>query len=80
MCKGMTRIRWRRTMVRSLEEIEKAVSELAPVELREFRAWYLKFDAELWDGQIEADVEAGRLEALAEAAINEHRAGKSRKL
>jgi len=67
-------------MVRKAEEIEKAVAELSPGELRKFRAWYEAFDFEAWDEQIETDIKAGKLDAMAEAAIADHEAGKSTKL
>ncbi len=66
-------------MGRSLKEIEEAVAALPPADLKKFRAWYEKFDAEAWDEQIERDIEAGKLDALADAAIADHRAGKSTK-
>ena len=61
----------------TLEELEKTVSKLPPDQLAQFRAWFLEFDAERWDKQIESDVSAGRLDALADEAIREHRAGGS---
>jgi len=33
-----------------------------------------------WDQQIEADAKAGKLDALADEALADHRAGRSRKL
>jgi len=62
------------------EEIEKAVERLAPDELARFRAWFEAFDAELFDAALERDVRAGKLDALAEEALAEHRAGRSREL
>lgn len=38
------------------------------------------FDPDEWDRRIEADALAGRLDALAEKALTDHRAGKSREL
>ncbi|HFQ91457.1 MAG TPA: hypothetical protein ENK29_01115 [Chromatiales bacterium] len=67
-------------MARKAEDIEKEVAKLPPSELRKFRAWYERFDSEIWDQQIEADIEAGKLDALADAAIADHKAGKSKKL
>jgi hypothetical protein len=64
----------------SVEEIEQAVSELTPDDLRRFREWFAEFDAELWDRQIERDVAAGRLDALIEEARAEHRSGRTRPL
>ena len=67
-------------MARKAEEIEKAVAELPSHELKKFRAWYEKFDSEMWDKQIEADIKAGKLDLLADEAIADHEAGKSKKL
>jgi len=67
-------------MERTVEEIETAVAQLPEDQLRQFRTWYGKFDSEAWDEQIEKDVSAGRLDALAEAAIVDHKAGKTKKL
>ena len=49
-------------------------------ELREFREWYEKFDSDAWDEQINNDAGSGKLDSLPDAAIAEHKAGKSRKL
>ena len=60
----------------SLNEIERAVRQLSSEDLSAFRAWFAEFDAELWDRQFEADVVAGRLEALAEKALQHVREGR----
>jgi hypothetical protein len=67
-------------MARKVEEIEREVAQLPPDQLREFRAWYDKFDADAWDRQIEEDIGSGKLDALADTAIAEHKAGKSKEL
>lgn len=58
-------------------KIQDEVKTLSPEELAAFRRWFLEFDAEAWDREIEADIRAGRLDALAAAALEAHRAGKS---
>ncbi len=58
-----------------VDELERAVRDLPPEDLRQFREWFFEFDAELWDRQIERDVAAGKLEALVEEAKAEHREG-----
>lgn len=63
-----------------VEDIEKQLRELSPQELAEFREWFAAFDAEVWDRQFEADVEAGKLDALAERALRAHAEGRSTKL
>jgi hypothetical protein len=62
------------------EDIEKAVERLAPRELARFRAWFEVFDAAQFDAAIERDAAAGKLDALAQAALAAHRAGHSREL
>jgi hypothetical protein len=63
-----------------IEDIEKAVEGLPPAELAQFRAWFEAFDAELFDRKIEADASSGRLDRLAEQALDAHRQGRSREL
>jgi len=67
-------------MPRTVKEIEQAVEQLTPDQLAEFRAWYEQFDAAAWDRQIEEDIVAGKLDALADAAIADHKAGRTKKL
>lgn len=64
----------------TVEDIENAITHLPQQQLRQFRGWYEKFDSDSWDEQIEKDVAAGKLDLLAEAAIADHKAGKSRKI
>jgi hypothetical protein len=60
----------------NLQEIERAVSQLSPEDLIAFRVWFAEFDAERWDRQFEADVAAGRLDDLAERALQHLREGR----
>jgi hypothetical protein len=64
----------------TIHEIERAVSGLSSDELTEFRRWFLEFDAAAWDRQLEDDVAAGRLDALAEEALSDLREGRTRPL
>ncbi|NEQ38722.1 MAG: hypothetical protein F6K40_21600 [Okeania sp. SIO3I5] len=59
-----------------VEEIERAVSQLSPEELAVFRAWFAEFDAEAWDRQFETDVAAGKLDTLAEEALQDLKEGR----
>ena len=63
-----------------LEIIEGQIKELSREELAQLREWLAKFDAEVWDRQFEADVKAGKLDALAENALRDHLARRSTKL
>jgi hypothetical protein len=60
----------------TLQEIERALSQLSPEDLAAFRVWFAEFDAARWDRQLEADVAAGRLDALAEKALQDLKAGR----
>lgn len=60
----------------NLLEIERAVSQLTEEDLAAFRVWFAKFDAEVWDRQMEEDVAAGRLNKLAQQAIQHLREGR----
>ena len=60
-----------------IEQIESQIKELDPDELNAFRKWFLQFEAETWDRQIEADSQNGKLLSLVEQALEDHRAGKS---
>ena len=63
-----------------VDSIESQIQKLSPEELTTFRSWFARYDAELWDRQLESDVQAGKLDALAERALQGHRAGQSTKL
>ena len=63
-----------------VETIERQVQELSSEDLAQFRNWFAEFDAEAWDRQIEADVKAGKLDALAEEALKQHATGKTTRL
>lgn len=58
-----------------LEDIELQVSRLPPQELARFRAWYSDFDADAWDRHLDQDIAAGKLDKLAENALQTHAAG-----
>ena len=64
----------------TVPEIEAAVRKLSQSDLSNFRKWFQEFDAEAWDRQLEQDVSAGRLDALAEEAIKDLREGRCTEL
>ena len=63
-----------------VEVLEKKIAGLPPAELAAFRRWFVQFDAHAWDRQIEDDVVAGRLAALADAGLEDFRASKCTEL
>ena len=64
----------------TVPEIERAIRELPPEELAKFRQWFAEFDAVLWDRQIEEDIAAGRLDRLADEALDDLRNGHCKEL
>lgn len=63
-----------------IETLERAVEKLNRQELAEFRTWFLEYDWQTWDREIEEDVAAGKLDKLAEEALEEHRTGKTKEI
>ena len=60
-----------------VENIEQQIQALSTEELARFRTWFLEFDWTAWDRQLERDVSAGKLDALAEKALRDHASGKT---
>ena len=63
-----------------VEQLEQQIQALSPEELARFREWFLEFDWAAWDRQLERDVKAGKLDGLAQKALQEHAAGKTKPL
>ena len=64
----------------TIEEIEKAIQELAPREFDRLRAWFEEYQAARFDDKIARDAEAGKLDRLAEQALDDFRKGRAREL
>ena len=60
----------------SIQEIEQAITQLAPDEFAQLREWMAEFEHAAWDAQIEADAAAGRLDSLADEALRDFREGR----
>jgi hypothetical protein len=57
-------------------KIGREIQELSKTELAAFRQWFRDFDAQAWDQQFEEDVQAGKLDALANKALKDFESGK----
>ena len=64
----------------TIERLEEQVKSLSEDDLTEFRRWFLEWDNDEWDRQIERDATAGKLDALASAALAEYMAGQAREI
>ena len=64
----------------NVSEIQRSIELLSPEEIASLRDWLDELDARLFDEQIERDAVAGRLDSLAEKALADHKAGRTREL
>jgi hypothetical protein len=64
----------------SVSEIKEAVMKLSTGELTELVKWLDDFYESLWDKQIEADFESGKLDHLIKQARQEFREGKCQQI
>ena len=60
-----------------VEQLEQRITELDAAELKELRAWFDRYDAEVWDRQIKNDSRNGKLRRLVDKALADDRAGRS---
>ena len=61
-----------------IEELTHEVQQLSREELAAFRDWFRRYDSDEWDKEIGEDILAGRLEGLADKAIADHKAGRTK--
>ena len=64
----------------TVDSITHAIAELPPEQEEQIRAWLNERAEAEWDAEIGQDERAGRLDALADRALAEHRAGQTRPL
>jgi len=64
----------------TIEDLERAVAELPADQFDRFRAWFDAFDAARFDQKIERDARVGKLDTLADQAVDDFRKGRTREL
>ena len=64
----------------SIQEIEVAITRLPPNEVAELTAWLVAYHHNVWEAQIAADLQAGRLDALLSEVEAEYTGGHARPL
>ncbi len=64
----------------TIRDIEQAIVKLSPKKLIVFRSWFHNFDARVWDKQFEKDVSAGKLDAIADKALEDFRKDRCKEL
>ena len=63
-----------------VEKLEHEIQKLSRDEVAAFRDWFREYDSDEWDREIEQDIQAGKLDRLAEEAITAHKAGRTREI
>jgi len=63
-----------------LTYVEHQVQQLSPSDFVKFREWFREYEWQAWDHQIEHDSKSGKLKALAEKALADHAAGRTKPL
>lgn len=63
-----------------VQRLEQEIKGLTPSELSAFREWFHEYDSVAWDKQIEQDAAANKLDKLAEKALADHKAGRTREI
>ena len=58
-----------------VEKVKETIINLSSANYKEFRDWFIEYDAKEWDKQIETDIRAGKLDRLAEDALKDYRNG-----
>ena len=64
----------------SVQELEKAITQLSVQELSEFAQWFAEFHHDEWDKQVISDSSAGRLNKLIAKANQDFEAGRCREM
>ena len=61
-------------------EIKAAITQLSPREVLELRKWFDEWEDEVWNCQIEADIQAGQRDIHVNETIHDLKAGNLREL
>lgn len=64
----------------TVETITAAIAALSHEDVAKIRDWLNERAEEEWDAQIERDAHEGKLDALVDRALSEHREGRTRPL
>lgn len=62
------------------EALEREIETLNRDELSAFREWFLEYDSEAWDREIEQDVAAGKLDQFAAEVLAEFKRGETKEI
>lgn len=63
-----------------LEDLQAQIGRLSPEELTAFRRWFLDYDWQLWDRELEEDVADGKLDKFGAEALENLKRGDTKKI
>ncbi len=63
-----------------IEALEREVEKLTQEELAAFREWFIEYDWQAWDRELEQDIAAGKLDKFAAEVLDEHKRGKTKEI
>ena len=66
--------------MKKIEKLENEVLQLNRDELAAFRNWFIQFDSDNWDREIEEDALKGKFDKLSQEAIAAYNAGRAKQL
>ncbi len=64
----------------SIQEIEKAITELKPSEIAVLADWFVGFQEEQWDKQIEMDISNGKFDTMISETVQDYKYGRIHEL
>jgi len=64
----------------SIQELEMAIKQLSVKEVASLMTWLIDYHEQLWDRQIEDDLDMGRLDNLLDEVDREYAAGLAKSL
>lgn len=63
-----------------VQKIESEVQSLSVSEFKQLRDWIDDYEHKMWDKQLEQDIQAGKLDTLADEALSQFDAGKYKEI
>ena len=69
-----------RRKVMSIQELETATKKLSTKELASLTTWLIDYHEQIWDQQIEDDLDSGKLDQLLDEIDGEYEAGLAKSL
>jgi hypothetical protein len=69
-----------RMSMSNLEQIEAAILTLPSEDFERLKQWFFDLEYQRWDEQLEQDIVDGKLDALAQEAIAEFKAGRCQEI